>query len=79
MDKTYEIKSGEIQVLPAEKLFGGEINGSVTVYTELFLDLCIEYGRKLALEDYIRAVNEKTYLNATEVKAILGMIGEEDE
>lgn len=79
MDKTYEIKSGELNALPAEKLFGGEINGTVTVYTELFLDLCIEYGRKLALEDYIRATNEKNYLPAMEVKAILGMIGEEEE
>ena len=65
--------------LPAEELFGGEIKGSVSVNTELFLDLCIEYGRKLALEDYIRAVNEKTYLSVNDVKGILGMIGEEDE
>lgn len=76
MDKTYEIKSGELNALPVEELFG---KGKYVAPYDLVIDLLLEYGRKLALEDYIRAVNEKTYLNATEVKAILGMIGEEDE
>ena len=76
MDKTYEIKSGELNALPVEELFG---KGKYITPYDLVIDLLLEYGRKLALEDYIRAVNEKTYLNATEVKAILGMIGEEDE
>ena len=76
MDKNYEIKSGELNALPVEELFG---KGKYIAPYDLVIDLLLEYGRKLALEDYIRAVNEKTYLNATEVKAILGMIGEEDE
>lgn len=76
MDKNYEIKSGELNALPVEELFGGD---EYKKPYDLIIDLLLEYGRKLALEDYIRAVNEKTYLNATEVKAILGMIGEEDE
>lgn len=76
MDKTYEIKSGELNALSVEELFGGD---EYKKPYDLIIDLLLEYGRKLALEDYIRAVNEKTYLNATEVKAILGMIGEEDE
>lgn len=76
MDKTYEIKSGELNALPVEELFG---KGKYHAPYDLIIDLLLEYGRKLALEDYIRAVNEKNYLNATEVKAILGMIGEEDE
>lgn len=76
MDKTYEIKSGELNALPVEELFG---KGKYIAPYDLFIDLLIEYGRKLALEDYIRAVNEKTYLSVNEVKGILGMIGEEDE
>lgn len=76
MDNTYEIKSVELNALPVEELFG---KGKYVAAYDLVIDLLLEYGRKLALEDYIRAVNEKTYLNVTEVKAILGMIGEEDE
>ena len=57
---------------PAEELFETVNVG------ETLINLCIEYGRKLALEDYIKAVNEKTYLSVNEVKGIIGML-EEDE
>ena len=76
MDKIYEFQSGELNALPVEELFGG------TEYKnpyDLIVELCIEHGRICALKDYIKAVNEKNYLPAMEVKAILGMIGEEED
>ncbi len=76
MDKTYEIKSGELNALPVEELFG---KGKYIAPYDLFIDLLLEYGRKLALEDYIKAVDEKTYLSVKDVKGILGMIGEDED
>lgn len=63
---------------PVEQLFAEEAFETVNV-GETLLNLCIEYGRKLALEDYIRAVNEKTYLSVNDVKGILGMLEEDKD
>lgn len=76
MDKNYEVKSGELNALPVEELF---VETEYKNPYELIVDLCIEHGRVCALKDYIKAVNEKNYLTAMDVKAILGMIGEEED
>lgn len=64
--------------LPAEELFGeGE---KITVDAELFINLCIEYGRKAALEDYVTKVEHKYSLDKDVVRAIIGIEEvEEDE
>lgn len=66
-------KFSTIDATPADELFNTVNIG------ETLINLCIEYGRKLALEDYIKAVDEKNYLSVTDVKGILGMIGEEKD
>lgn len=76
MDKNYEVNSGELNALPAEELFGFKTSENVTVPTELFLDLCIEYGRKLAMEDFIRVT--KYNVDKEEARAILGIEEEEE-
>lgn len=63
-----------LTALPAEELFVDKANENVTVSTELFLDLCIEYGRKIALEDYLTKCEHKYSLDKAEVMAILGII-----
>ena len=66
-------KFSTLDAAPAEDLFETVNIG------ETLINLCIEYGRKLALEDYIKAVDEKTYLSVKDVKGILGMIGEDED
>lgn len=66
-------KFSTLDAMPAEELFETVNIG------ETLINLCIEYGRKLALEDYIKAVDEKTYLSVKDVKGILGMIGEDED
>lgn len=61
--------------LPVEDLFVEE--RTVTIGVELFLDLCIEYGRKLAMEDFIKVT--KYNIEKHEARAILGMEEEEED
>lgn len=60
-----------LDATPADKLFETVNIG------ETLINLCIEYGRKLAMEDFIRVT--KFSINKEEAMAILGMDGEESE
>jgi len=71
--KTVSEEFISLDATPANELFETVNIG------ETIINLCIEYGRKLALEDYIKAVDEKTYLSVRDVKGILGMFGEEED
>ena len=72
MGKIYSVSDdfAPINALPVEELFE-EDEDRMT----LFVNLCIEYGRKLALEDFVMAA--KYSLDKNEVRAILGMEEEE--
>lgn len=77
MNKVYEERSENLEALPVEELFKEGRDEKYLNPYDLMIELCIEHGRMEALHDYIKAVNERSFLDVKAVKAIIGY--EEDE
>ena len=69
-DKNYEFKCN-LEALSADDLFGK--NKEYKNASDLLCDMLIEYGRTLALKDYIRMKGDRNYADVDVVRAILGM------
>lgn len=78
MSEVYEASS-DLTALPVEELFTEERDEKYLNPYDLMVELCIEHGRMEALHDYIKAVNERNFLDVKAVKAIIGYEEDEDE